>query len=518
MLPTQTLRHCIGNTRPLVFIPDQRFAGASEGKAVINAKFRSAAAFDERTAGANFRACMDQPNILLIMSDQHAACWSGNGGNPAVRAPALDRLASEGVAFDNAYANCPICVPSRMSFLTGRFVSDIEIWDNHTILPSETPTFAHALRKSGYDVVLNGKMHFRGPDRLHGFRAQLSDDPAGRSASSFPIPRWKEGGRVPGAPSVYRPKVKEGAGYKVDYEAEEAAIRYLEDPDRRQNPWAMVVGLYAPHPPWTVEREYLEQYPKAALPMPVLPEGHLENQHPVHRRKRELIGLSEGPLPDEVVREARAAYFALVTRVDAQVSRILEALERQGLREDTVVIYTSDHGEMLGEHGMWNKSSLYDQAARIPLVMASPKRFPSGRRVRENVSLVDLTATILDLAGARDHLRGQGDSLVNLARGADPLWKDEAFSELYATWTDRPLAMLRQGRFKLHASFEESDQLYDMENDPGEFEDLAGRAEYGPLLEHLKSRLSRRWDPAELNRRVLASQDERVRLEEAPRQ
>lgn len=459
---------------------------------------------------------MKPPNILFLLSDQHSACWTGFGGHPVVRTPHLDRLAAGGVTFENAYCNSPICVPSRMSFLTGRSVSDIEIWDNHTILPSETPTFAHALRDRGYDVVLNGKMHFRGEDTLHGFRAQLSDDPAGRSVSSFPIPRWSEGGVFPGMPAAYRPKWKEGPGYAVDYEAEEAAIRYLDDPERGRSPWAMVVGLYAPHPPWTVEREYLDLYPPDRMPLPVLPEGHLASQHPAHRRKRALAGLGDDqPLPDPLVQGARTAYFGLVSRVDAQIGRILAALDRQGLRENTVVFYSSDHGEMLGEHGLWNKSSLYEQSVHVPLLMSWPGTLPTGQSRREVVSLVDVTATLLELGGAAGELPVAGESLLSLAAGRETAWKDEALTELYATWTDRPLAMLRKGRYKLHASHGEEPQLYDLEADPGEFHDLARNPEFRPVLNQLEGDLKRRWNSGELNRRVLASQAERVRASES---
>lgn len=448
-----------------------------------------------------------RPNILLLMSDQHAARWCGYAGDPTVRTPNLDRLAERGVTFANAYCNSPLCVPSRMSFLTGRQVQHIGIWDNHTILPSEVETFAHVLGRAGYDVVLNGKMHFRGRDKLHGFLAQLSADPAGDDPVSFPIPRWREGGRVPirGATEL---RYREGAGKSVDYQAEAAAIEYLTDPARRDVPWAMVVGIYAPHPPWEAQRRYLDQYRPESIPLPQLPAGYVERQHPVHRRKRELW--QTAPFSDGMVRGARHTYFALTTRVDDQIGRILAALDRSGQAEETLVVYTSDHGELLGEHALWNKSSLLEESAHVPLVFSWPGTLPAARRVMACASLVDLSATLFGLADQPRTLPLDGRSLLPLAQGSDPSWPDEAICEHYGTWTDRPLAMLRRGRYKLHLSHDEPPQLYDLRTDPRELENLASVPAHAGTLAELTSALVARWDSGRLNQKVLESQDRRI--------
>jgi choline-sulfatase len=394
-----------------------------------------------------------------------------------------------------------------MSFLTGRHVQHIGIWDNHTILPSETDTFAHVLGRAGYDAVLNGKMHFRGRDKLHGFRAQLSADPAGDDVGSFPSPRWREGGRVPIAGRATL-RFGEGIGKKEDYEAEAAAIEYLGQPERREQPWAMVVGIYAPHPPWQAQREYLDQYRLEDISMPHLPPGHVENQHPVHKRKRELW--QKEPFPEEMVRGARHTYFALTTRVDDQIGRILSALERSGQAEDTLVVYTSDHGELLGEHALWNKSSLLEESAHVPMIFSWPGTLPSGRNVEECVSLVDLTATMFAAGGAGNSLPTDGRDLLPVASGGPTDGDGETVCELYGTWTDRPIAMLRRGRFKLHLSHEEAPQLYDLRADPGEFNDLASSAAHSEILQDLTQRLARRWNSSRLNELVLESQDRRI--------
>jgi choline-sulfatase len=234
----------------------------------------------------------------------------------------------------------------------------------------------------------------------------------------------------------------------------------------------------------------------------------VENQHPVHKRKRELW--QKEPFPEEMVRGARHTYFALTTRVDDQIGRILSALERSGQAEDTLVVYTSDHGELLGEHALWNKSSLLEESAHVPMIFSWPGTLPSGRNVEECVSLVDLTATMFAAGGAGNSLPTDGRDLLPVASGGPTDGDGETVCELYGTWTDRPIAMLRRGRFKLHLSHEEAPQLYDLRADPGEFNDLASSAAHSEILQDLTQRLASRWNSSRLNELVLESQDRRI--------
>jgi choline-sulfatase len=447
-----------------------------------------------------------RPNLLVILADQHAARWSGFGGSPVVQTPVLDQLAQRGANFRNAYCASPLCVPSRMALLTGRPVQDIGIWDNNTFLAPGTRTFAHALAEAGYDVVLSGRMHLRGADPLHGFRMQLAAD----SGEVGPVPRWLEGGRAPGFGKAEL-QFGEGDGRPEDYIAETAAIRYLGESERSGKPWAMVVGLIAPHPPWQVQSEYRDRYRGVEIPLPNLPPGHVEFQHPVHRRKRDLWQKQE--FSREMIRGARETYFALTTRIDAQVGRILQALEKSRQAQDTVVIYASDHGELLGEHALWNKSSLLEESSHVPLIMTWPGTIPGGQQIDRCVSLLDLTATLLALGGARDRLQVTGMDLTPLMFGSVVAGEDEVMCEHYGTWTDRPIAMLRRGRYKLHLSHREAPQLYDMEIDPGEFNDLARDPAHTSTLDDLTRRLAARWDASLLNERVLESQAQRQTAE-----
>ncbi len=357
---------------------------------------------------------MSQANILLILSDQHAGSVSGPYGHPIVQTPNMDRLAAEGTVFENNYCNSPICVPSRMSLMTGLHLRHNQIWDNGAPLPSDTVTWAHQLKAAGYDVVLSGKMHFRGLDHLHGFRAQLAYD---INAQNLPhIRSWDEGLEVRAEPST---SIKAEAGRSKEVEADDAvtaaALNYLRDPARQEQPWAMVAGYVAPHPPFVVPQQYLDLYPPDEMPLPEIPDGHLESLHPAYQRQMAWRGWQPGGIPDENIRRARAVYYGLVTYLDDQIGLLLDALDETGQREDTVVIYMSDHGELLGEHGLWYKCNFYEGSAHVPLIIAGVGK--AGQRIPAVTSNVDLTATLLDLAGLTSISPIDGDSLIPLLMG-----------------------------------------------------------------------------------------------------
>jgi choline-sulfatase len=454
-----------------------------------------------------------RPNLLVIMSDEHAPMFSGAYGHPLVQTPHMDRLAAGGVRFENAYCNTPLCVPSRMSFMTGRYIHHIETWDNASPLRSDAVTWAHLLRVAGYDVVLSGKQHFVGPDSLHGFRAQLARD---LHAEHFhPIFDWANG--TPPAPLPWPAlgNARPGTTTEIDVDdaAESAALRYLRDPARSAQPWALNVSFIAPHFPLIVPEEFWNRYSPEAIDLPTLPPGHLERQHPVYRRMREMFGLAE--FPEELVRRGRLAYYALITYLDAKIGRLLNALDESGQRENTLVVYVSDHGEMAGEHGMWRKSNFYEQSARIPLLLSWPGHLPAGRCVREVVSLVDLVATFVDVAGAPRAAPLDGESLWRLARGEATDWKNEAFAEYLAHGVARPMAMLRRGRYKLNYSLDDPPELYDLATDPHEFQDLSADPAFREVREDLRARLLADWDPVALEQRVRQSQRDRLLIRAA---
>lgn len=457
----------------------------------------------------------DQPNILIIMSDEHAPQYSSVYGHSLVQSPNMERMAEMGVTFDNAYCNSPICGPSRMSFMTGRYIYRIGTYDNGFPMSSDTVTWAHRLRNVGYDVVISGKQHFCGPDQLHGFRTQLARDLHAELWTKNGVPHgaanWEAG--IVKAKKPWGGVAEAGPGtttsIEVDDRVEEAALAYIKAAADKDRPWCLNVGFIAPHFPLVVPRRFWDLYPRDQIDMPEIPEGHLENMHPVYKRLRAMFGLVD--FPERLVRRARAGYYGLITYLDEKIGRLIDALEETGQRDNTIIIHTSDHGEMNGEHGMWRKSNMYEASARVPLQIVWPGQIPGGLRVPQNVSLVDLVATILDMSGASKEIAPlDGDSLLPLIAGDAETWKDEAFCEYLAHGVLRPVAMLKQGDYKLNLSLGDAPELFNIAEDPGEFNDLSESAEHREIRDAMRARLLEIWgDPEAIEQRVRQSQRER---------
>ena len=288
------------------------------------------------------------PNILLIMSDEHDPGVTACYGHTLVKTPALDRLAGEGVLFDNAYCNSPMCVPSRMSFIAGRYGSQIGVWDNGSPLSCEVPTFAHYLEAGGYETVLCGRMHMVGPDRLHGFGRRLYED----------MESWKKFGQKPRRTREARrgsnSHVSEcgpGVGSYQNYDetVTDLTVRYLQNKSKqpRERPWLLVSGTMFPHFPLIAPQKYYDLYPHDSVELQNRRVETLSDQHPVIQQLRYFFH-NDRDLPEELERKALASYYALTTLTDANVGRMLEVIDGSPLEENTIVIYTSDHGEMGG--------------------------------------------------------------------------------------------------------------------------------------------------------------------------
>ncbi len=452
----------------------------------------------------------DRPNILILLSDQHGAPFSGCYGHPQVRTPNIDRLARQGVRFDRAYCPSPLCVPSRMAFMTGRRIRNIEIWDNNTRLPSATTTLGHRLEAAGYEAVLCGRMHFNGNDKLHGFRAQLAADPDANES----IPDWTNADGLKAhslSLDTMRKRAKVGEGVALDDQTADAAAEFIRNRTSAQPPWAMVVGFIHPHGPWNAEQRYWDCCHRDRIDLPpLLTEA---DRHPMHERNRRLRRMPEEGCPDDLVRQLRAGYYAVISRMDEKVGSLLQVLETSGQRDNTIVVYISDHGEMLGQHGLWMKSCLFDASIRVPMIVADPRCERREASVDANVSLIDLAATICDWAGA-DSAGMDGRSFAGLLRGDSPDWDNRALVEYYATWTDRPMAALIRDSMKLIFSLDDPPQLFDLASDPGETSDLSGDPEYFPIRDRLMNELMHEWNPETLKQRVIASQQARLRQEE----
>ena len=444
----------------------------------------------------------DRPNILLIVSDQHSPRVMGCAGDGVVRTPHLDALAERGTRFEHAYCASPLCVPSRMTMMTGRHCSDIRVWTNSCYLGSEEPTFAHALGAAGYQTVLSGRMHFMGPDQRHGFHERIIGDigaynPTGSGKGNLPPQLSAGSGQKRIAVEVAGPGRTAYQAY--DEAVLEATARWLgergaSDDDR---PFLLTMGGVLPHCPF-VAREDLYEYYYERVEMPEIPEGYFENLHPAMKAWRELRGV-EG-LSDEQIRKARAGYYGLVEHFDEIVGGVLRALGESGMADDTIVIYVSDHGESAGNNGLWWKSQFSEDGCGVPMIVAGPG-IPAGERRSEVVSLLDVAPTLTNLAGAPELPLISGQSLLPLLGGepgAAP-WRDEAIAELIgidAAYA-HPGRMIRRGPWKLIHYEGHEPMLFNLDEDPKEFVDRAGDPACRDVRSYLHDRVLAGWRPGE---------------------
>ncbi len=466
---------------------------------------------------------MTRPNIVVIMADQLAPHFTATYGHKVAKTPHLDALAARGMRFDAAYCNSPLCAPSRFAFMSGQLISRIAAYDNASEFKASIPTFAHYLTSLGYRTGLSGKMHFVGPDQMHGFQDRVTTDiyPADFAwtpdweAPDERIDKWYHNMQT----------VKESgvavATFQTDYDDEVgfAARRWLIDRGRAKaagndQPFALVASFIHPHDPYVAKPEWWDLYSDDEID---LPDHVIEpaDQDPFSRRVMDGIEASYVPMTDEETRRARRAYLANVSYFDSKIGEIVHTLDQMGELDNTVVIVTADHGDMLGERGLWYKMNFFEHSARVPLVMAGPD---ITHGVASNAcSLVDLLPTFLDIAGADDTTLGEpidGRSLLPLARcEADPV--DEAIGEYCAEMTPNPVIMIRRGDLKYIHCDGDPAQLYDLKRDPGERVNRATDPDYANRAAAFAAEVADRWDCAALRRDIIATQKSRRALHAA---
>ncbi len=431
----------------------------------------------------------DRPNILLLLSDQHSPHLLGCAGEPIVRTPHLDRLAAEGVRFSDVSCGNPLCVPSRMSFLTSRDCSAIGVWTNGCQLGSQHPTFVHHLVNAGYDSTLCGRMHFVGQDQRHGYERRIIGDV---HAFYKKVPPSTCGQMAAGV----RPAGPGITSYKCyDDAVTENAKRFLENWDESpgERPFFMTVGWVLPHCPYICPKPLFDEYYPQVEP-PALPPGYHDRLHPFLKQWRQTREVDT--LTDEEVRVARAAYYGLVTYTDQMVGDILATLARTRYADNTVVIYTSDHGEMAGEHRMWWKSSFFQGSVGVPAIWHWPGRFAAGQTVDAVTSLLDIGPTLVDIAGGDPMPRVRGRSLASFlnGQGAPDGWQDVVYSEYGGLQGDAPGRMVRQGPWKLnHYHGHDRPELYHLGKDPGEWHDLGADPAYAEIRGELEQMVLDGW-------------------------
>lgn len=445
------------------------------------------------------------PNILLILSDQHAQRISGCYGDKLAETPNIDRLAANGVTFNNAYCPSPICVPSRMSMLTGRHPVEQKCWTLQDYLPSDYPTWAHAVGAAGYYPTLIGRLHSVGPDQLRGYAERRLGDIGpnwlGVTRQDLGVLANAQG---PSPLSLINSGPGQSGYQLADMATTEMACAYLNEvasgaEQGKRKPFCATVGLVLPHCPfvaWPEDYAFFE----GRVEMPRLPRADQHQEHPWIKWWIEDRGIAN---PDHAaVLRARAAYYGLVRRMDIMVGQILDTLHATGLAQNTLVIYCSDHGEHLGERGLWWKNTLFDEATKVPLILSWQGHLPCGEQRDQVVNLVDVGATIIEAARAPALPRSSGKSLLTIAAAAQAHWISETYSE-YVTdvvthWTGNRSTqqrMIRCGPWKLHYIHEEPLLLFNLESDPDELNNMAEDASFRGVRDTLLAKVLAGWDP-----------------------
>jgi choline-sulfatase len=447
------------------------------------------------------------PNILILVADDHRGGTLGIDGDSRQATPHLDALARQGVRFSRAFCNAPLCTASRQSFITGRLPHAVGVNRLATPLPATAVTLADWLGPLGYDTAAFGKMHFNS-EAHHGFSDRLDlrewehwlrvHHPKGGDHRR-PWRPFKDPARVwlnTQCESVGLPAASMNSTFLAD-----KAIDYLRT--HRDRPFLLVVGFHEPHAPFEFPREWSGRYRPRDFPRPTVTEADLLEQ------PRVFHGLTGGD-----AQGIQAAYYTSLSFLDEQVGRIVEAVDRNGLAGNTVIVYLGDNGYLLGEHARFEKHCLFDPAVHVPLVVRWPGQVPAGRRVDAMVELVDLMPGLLDLAGIAPPPDLQGMSLAPLLRG-DPRarGRDVVFSEYLANEeamvrSDRYKLVVGNGRVNRDDGYENGrpvtgpyERLYDLQADPGENRDLAAVPEFrqvkASLRKHLTARLVATRDPRE---------------------
>ena len=457
---------------------------------------------------------MQPRNMLFIMSDEHNPRVLGCGGHPVIRTPNLDRLAARGVRFTDAYCNSPICVPSRASFHTGRYVNEIRYWDNAIAYDGRVPTWGHRLREAGHRVESIGKLHFKSGATDNGFTKEHIPlhivDGIGDPLGMLRDPPERRNAAMKLAADAAR-----GNSTYQDYDQDitTRAVAWLQEraakPDGK--PWCLFVSLVCPHFPLISRPEWYDLYPHDAVPFPLMYGETERPRHPYIEAMRRSQVYDEGFAGDHAkVRKAIAAYFGMVSFVDHNVGQLTRALEETGLAGDTRVVYTSDHGDNLGTRGLWGKSNMYEESAGVPMIMAGPD-VPAGVVCREPVTLVDAFPTITQCVGApaaKDDATLPGASLLDVVSGT--CGRRTVMSEYHAAGSATGTFMIRHGRFKFVYYVGMPTQLFDLEADPHEMRDLAGDPGFKGVAAECEARLRKIVDPEAADQQARADQAARI--------
>ena len=453
---------------------------------------------------------MEPRNLVIVMSDEHDPRFMGHMGHPRVRTPNMDRLAMRGTAFTAAYTNCPICVPARASFATGRYVHEIGYWDNAIAWDGRVKGWPNRLQEEGLYNATIGKLHYRREEDPYGIDRQIEPMHIHNGIGMV----WgSQRDPLPDTRGSFRMLKKIGpgeSGYnRYDGRIADEAVAWLREASTHEfpRPWVLYIGFVAPHFPLVAPQKYFDPYPIEDMPFPKLHPRNGYERHPWVEEHARFSQTDSQFASEEERMLAIAAYHALCTFVDERIGAVLDTLDETGLSDTTRVVYTSDHGDNVGARGLWGKSVLYEEASRIPMIVAGPD-VPEGRTVATPVTLVDLYPTVLDgvgLEAREDEAELPGRSLFAIAGEADDPERI-ALSEYHAVGSNSAGFMLRKGRFKYHYYVGHAPELFDLEADPEELTDLAPDPAYAATLAEYEALLRAIVDPEDADRRAKADQ------------
>jgi choline-sulfatase len=466
-----------------------------------------------------------QPNFLILMVDQLTGTFWNDGPAEFLDVPHLRALHKRSVNFANTYSPSPLCTPARGSFMTGLLPSGTTVYDNAAEFPSSLPTFAHYLRRAGYYTALSGKMHFVGADQLHGFEDRLTTD-------IYPADfGWTPDWRVPfervdwwyhNLSSVTEAGVAHTSNQleyddEVVYHAKRSLLNLARRKDGR--PFCLTASFTHPHDPYTARPEYWDKYDGVDIPDPTVPAMLAAQRDPHSQRIHDAVDANRFTVTDEHVKKARRAYCANISYLDDKVGELLTTLDSCGFTEDTVVVFVSDHGDMLGERGLWYKMNFFEGASRIPLSIAAPDRF-TPRSVHMPATAMDVLPTLAELAGVDESefaVAIDGQSLVAAAEGREQADRLIA-TEYMAEGSVSSMIMLRQGPWKYIYCAADPVQLFNLESDPRELTNLAGASEHADTLAHFTQHLETCWNLDALDDDIRENQQRRILCYEALRQ
>jgi choline-sulfatase len=461
-----------------------------------------------------------RPNFLIIMVDQLNGTFFPDGPADWLRTPNLRRLASNSVRFKNAYTASPLCAPGRAAFMSGQLPSQNGVYDNAAEFSSTIPTYAHHLRRAGYQTCLSGKMHFVGPDQLHGFEERLTTDiyPADFGwTPDYSKPDERIDWWYHNLGSVTGSGISEISN-QLEYDDEVAfnAKSKIYDLARGHDPrpWCLTVSFTHPHDPYVARKKYWDLYEDCSHLLPEVSKISYEN-HDLHsKRIFDANDWRSYEIDDVMIERSRRAYFANISYLDDQIGELLKTLEETD--QEAIIIFVSDHGDMLGERGLWFKMSFFEGSARVPLMISASSM--SSQAINSPVSTIDLCPTICELAGVTMSEVIPwitGESLCGIMQGEKR--KNPVLMEYAAEASHAPMVCIRKDRWKYTFCSLDPEQLFDLDKDPHELDNLIEKNDYKSTVQFFRETIGATWNLDRFDQNVRESQAKRKVVYEALR-